>query len=396
QLKVQQQADSMVRNADAVHAMGMTDALLRRLGTGRELGMARQLEAADRGALFVGLARFGRLLAQVALLATGAWLTLGDALTPGGIIAASMLFGRGMAPVEQATAAWRGTMSGWLAWRRIESALGGPARAPAPVRLPEAAGRFSMSAVTFVPAGVNRPVLEEVSLDLAPGEVCGVVGPSAAGKTTLCRLAVGTARPTTGEVRLDGMELAQWEPAHLGARIGYLPQDVELFEGTVAENIARMGEAESAEILEAAELAGVHEMVLRLPDGYATTLGPRGEPLSGGQRQRIGLARALFGKPALLVLDEPNASLDAEGEAALVEALRTLRDRGVTVLMVVHKASLLRGCDRIACLRDGRLCLFGERDTVLPKITGEPRAQPMVAGPGGPANEVRHPNSHAA
>ena len=243
------------------------------------------------------------------------------------------------------------------------------------LRLPAPQGHLVLEELTYLPAAAKEPTLARVALELAAGEACGIIGPSGSGKSTLCRLIVGAWRPSRGHVRLDGADVASWDADELGRHVGYLPQEVVLFPGTIAENIARMGEIDDAKVIEAARLADVHEMILHLPKGYDTPVGPTGHRLSGGQKQRIGLARALFGDPALVVLDEPNASLDSAGEAALQAALVGLRERGRTVLVVAHQANVLRNMDKVLVLKEGRVAAFGERDKVLQSLMRRPQTQ---------------------
>ncbi|MBC7994017.1 MAG: ATP-binding cassette domain-containing protein, partial [Rhizobacter sp.] len=259
------------------------------------------------------------------------------------------------------------------AWQRLQARS--TPEAASPIDLPAPSGRLEAEGVVFSVAAGRAPLIRGLSFQLAAGESLGIVGPSASGKTTLLRLMLGIWKPQAGSVRLDGAEVAQWGRAAWGRHVGYLPQDVELFAGTVAENIARLGEIDSAQVVEAARLAQAHDMILRLPQGYDTPIGEAGAVLSGGQRQRIALARALYGEPRLVVLDEPNASLDAEGEQALGEALKTLKQRRVTVVMVSHRPALMSQLDKLAVLRDGVLDAFGPSAAVLARL------QPVAAKP---------------
>ncbi len=252
---------------------------------------------------------------------------------------------------------------------RLEQLLRRHPERPAAIRLPVPEGRVSVDRLVFKAPNSQRPILKGVDFELAAGEALAVVGPSASGKSTLCRLMTGVWPPTSGHVRLDGAEVHSWERCDFGRHVGYLPQDVELFDGTVRDNIARMAAAPDEAVIEAARLAGVHEMILHLPEGYATEVGTQGAVLSGGQRQWIGLARAMFGAPRLVVLDEPNASLDNVGEEALVDAIGRLRGRGTTVILVAHRPSLLVHIDKVLVLRDGTGVLFGPRDQVLPRLS---------------------------
>jgi len=386
----QARAEAAVRNADVVQAMGMMPGLLGDYERANERALGYQQRAGDRAGAVLGLSKFVRLFVQVAILGAGAYLVLNDQLTAGGMIAGSILLGRCLAPVEQAIGAWRQLVGARAAYGRLQRLLGAMPERRHAAGLPEPTGRLSVERASFVPPGSNRPVLKSVSFSLEAGEALGVIGPSAAGKSTLCRLLVGVHAPSAGSVRLDGAETHSWERSEFGRHVGYLPQDVELFAGTVRDNIARMTEGDMPSVIAAAKLAGVHDMVLRLAEGYETWIGEDGAVLSAGQRQRIGLARALYGGPRLLVLDEPNANLDQDGEAALLHAIAKMKARGTTVVMVAHRPSAMIHIDRILVLRDGVVETVGPRDEVLKKVTG-PRpadANPAIAARTGPQSAV--------
>jgi ABC-type protease/lipase transport system fused ATPase/permease subunit len=262
---------------------------------------------------------------------------------------------------------WRQLVSGWVSMRRVEAAYSGPSR-PVAMRLPRPTGNLVVDQVTYAPLGATRPVLQDVSFAALAGEAIGIVGASAAGKSTLVRLIVGAGRPTGGVVRLDGADTYSWDRFEFGRAVGYVPQSVDLFDGSIKENIARFRDADSAEIVEAARLAGIHNMILDLPDGYETHIGATGAILSGGQRQRIAHARAVFGSPALVVLDEPSSSLDGEGETALVQMLAELKARRATVLLIAHRPSMLLSLDKILVLTNGRAAAFGPTQQIMPQI----------------------------
>jgi ATP-binding cassette subfamily C protein/ATP-binding cassette subfamily C exporter for protease/lipase/ATP-binding cassette subfamily C protein EexD len=377
-MAAQRRGETALRNAEVVHAMGMLPALLRRWHADNDRALDRHAQAGDRGAVIVGMAKFLRLFVQIAILGLGAYLVLHGELTGGGMIAGSILLSRALAPVEQAIGAWKGLVAARGSHDRLRSLLARHRPSAPALRLPEPEGHLSAEHLIFAPPNSERPILKDVSFELAAGEVLAVIGPSGSGKSTLCRLITGAWAPSSGHVRLDGAELHTWERSDFGAHVGYLPQDVELFPGTVRDNVARMTDAPDEAVIEAARLAGAHDMILRLPDGYATEVGPRGAGLSGGQRQWIGLARALFGNPRMVVLDEPNASMDQTGEAALIEAIGRLKARGTTVILVAHRPSLLVHVDRLLILRDGTAVLFGSREEVLPRLMVK-RAAPAVA-----------------
>ena len=359
------QADSAVRNSDAIQAMGMLPGIVRRWRDSNRKVVALNAKANSRSGMIRAVVRFIRLFLQVAILGYGAWLVLRVELTPGGMIAGSILLARALAPVDQSIASWRSAVQARDAYRRLKSALLEYYDPSEAMPLPRPLGVLSVEDVSFIPVGATQPIVKKVSFTLEPGTGLGIVGATAAGKSTLVRLLVGTHTPTAGHIRLDGMDMTQWEPSDRGRHVGYIPQDVELFNATVRDNIARMGEADPDKVIEAAQIANVHDMIMRLPSGYDTVLGERGALLSGGQRQRIALARAVFGNPALLVLDEPGASLDQEGEAALLNTVVTLKQSGVTVVIVAHRPNLMRVVDKILVLRDGELKMLDDRDRIL-------------------------------
>jgi PrtD family type I secretion system ABC transporter len=359
--------ETTMRNAEAVDAMGMTRGVLSKWLDRDQQVLDSQRRASDRSGTILALARFARFTVQISVLGAGAYLVLAHEITAGSMIAASIIMWRALAPVEQAISTWKDMAWARSAYRRLKALLDEqPYRAPG-IALPKPHGHLSVEKVTFVPPGAEMPSLHGVSFYAEPGQTTAIVGPSASGKSTLCRLIVGSWKPTRGVVRLDGADVFNWDHGDLGSHVGYLPQDVELFAGTVAENISRLNGAgtDSEMIVEAAKAAGVHDMVLRLPDGYGTEIGDGGAILSSGQRQRIALARALFGDPSLIVLDEPNSNLDSEGEARLIEAIRNAKQRGATVIVVAHRQSLLEVIDRIVVLQGGLMRFAGARDEVL-------------------------------
>jgi ATP-binding cassette subfamily C protein/ATP-binding cassette subfamily C exporter for protease/lipase/ATP-binding cassette subfamily C protein EexD len=376
-LAAHQGGETALRNAEVVHAMGMMPALLRRWHADNDRALEWHAQAGDRGAVVIGVAKFLRLFVQVAILGLGAYLVLAGELTGGGMIAGSILLSRALAPVEQAIGAWKGLVAARASHARLEALLSRHRPSAPAVRLPAPEGRVSVERLVFAPPLGNRPILKGVTFELAAGEVLAVVGPSGSGKSTLCRLLTGVWPPTSGHVRLDDAEVHTWERSDFGAHVGYLPQNVELFAGTVRDNIARMSDAPDEAVIAAARLAGAHEMILRLPDGYSAEVGPRGAALSGGQRQWIGFARAVFGTPRLVVLDEPNAGMDGAGEAALIDAIGRLKAHGTTVILVAHRPSLLGHVDKLLVMHEGAGVLFGARDEVLPRLMVK-RAAPAV------------------
>lgn len=369
----QRQVDALGRQREVVAAMGLLPALQRRFAGFHDGALVLQQRAQERVARVTGVARTVRLLAQAGAMGLGALLVLEGELTPGGMIAASILLSRALAPVEQMLAGWRSLCAGRESWRRLRALLAAAPPEARPLPLPPPEGCLTLEGVAYAAGG--RAILRPLSLRLEPGEILGVVGSSGAGKSTLCRLITGALPPSEGTVRLDGVDLATQPRAALGAHAGYLPQNPGLFAGTVAENIARLAaEPDGAAVVAAAKAAGVHELILRLPEGYDTELGEDGHPLSAGQRQRLGLARALYGEPKLVVLDEPNAHLDAAGEQALAAALAWLRERRATVVLVTHRLSVLRLADRVLVLENGAAERLGPRDAVLAELLRPSRA----------------------
>jgi ATP-binding cassette subfamily C protein/ATP-binding cassette subfamily C protein EexD len=361
-------AESAFRNAEVIHGMGMARSLAKLWQGFNKDAIALGERASDRSGTISASSKFVRLVLQIFMLGAGALLVLDHQLTGGAMIAASIIMGRALAPVEQSIGSWKHTVAARHAWQRLCELLRQPPLYSQTMALPRPKGHLTIEGVGYRPPGCAEPVLRGLTLEVKPGEVLAITGPSAAGKSTLARLIVGLARPQVGAVRLDGAEIAALDHAQFGRHIGYLPQDVELFPGSVYRNIARMTDGRPEDVIEAAHLAGVHEMILRLPLGYNTEIGEQGSGLSGGQRQRIALARAIYGNPALLVLDEPNASLDSTGEEALGHAIVALKERGSTIIIIAHRPGLLTHTDRIAVLNGGCLDLIGARDEVLAKI----------------------------
>jgi len=359
-----------VRHAEAIEAMGMLPALARRWQTA-QTGSASLI---DRGATvsraMTSASRSLRLMLQVGVIAAGATLVIDNLVSPGSMMAASLITGRLLQPFEQLVDGWRQWIKALEAHRRVRDLLNGDGTQRSTMPLPPPQGDLKVDRVTHVPAGLNRPVLRAVSFSVAAGEVLGIIGPSGAGKSTLARLLVGVWQPTAGGIFLDGTSTFLWERESFGKYVGYVPQSVALLDGTIGENIARMADADPAEIVRAARLAGVHEMIGRLPFGYDTPVGENAFALSGGQRQRIALARALFGRPRLLVLDEPNSNLDHEGEQALLHAVAKARAEGTTVVMIAHRPSIVSAADKLVVLKDGAVEHFGARADVLKLVQG--------------------------
>ena len=385
QVVAQRQAEGAIRSAETVRAMGMLPALMGRWRKDAEAALQGQERSSDRSAVIGGSSKFVRIFVQSFVMGVGAYLLLHGELTSGGMIAGSMLLSRALAPVEQAISSWRQFISARQSYESIEKILTALPKRKDGLTLPPPSGKVQIDKLVFVAPQGKTPIIKRVSFEIAAGEVLGMVGPSASGKSTLCRLLCGIYPPTDGAVRLDGADLGQWSPETLGPHLGYLPQVVDIFPGTVAENIARMGKVDSEQVVAAAELAGVHDMIVRLPQGYDTPIGDGGVPLSGGQRQRVGLARAVFGQPKLVVLDEPNSNLDADGEAALMGTIAGLKAKGTTVIIVAHRPQILADADRLLVMRDGEIALLGPRAEVLARIAG-PRAADTTPAPKGTEN----------
>jgi PrtD family type I secretion system ABC transporter len=360
-------AESLRQQAETVRALGMTAPAMGRWRQLRERAVAAQISSSDRGGSFSTASKTFRLFLQSAMLGLGAYLVLHGQLTAGAMIAASILLGRALAPVEQAIGGWPMVQRALEGWRQVGALLATTQHDASATRLPRPTGRLEVNQITVFPSGSQKPALRGLSFAVEPGQAVGVIGVSGSGKSTLARVLTGIWFPAGGSVRLDGASLDQYEPLTLGRYIGYLPQEVALFDGTVADNIARLDAApDDAAIVDAAVRAGAHEMIVKLPQGYDTrVIAAGGSPLSGGQKQRIGLARALYGNPVLLILDEPNSNLDAAGSTALNLAVRQAKADGIAVIVMSHRPVGIAECDLILVLEDGVAKAFGPRDEVL-------------------------------
>lgn len=367
-VRLQARINGDLRQAEVLRAMGMHGGVLARWRALQAPLAERHARIAEHAAAQGALGRFVRVSVQSLVLGLGALIALRHQFSPGAMVAASILVGRALAPLDQLIASWRSFESAHAAWRRLGALLAAHPSAEPAMSLPPPTGVVAVENLSVIPPRAQAASLRALSLAIDAGQQLGIVGPSGAGKTSLVRALVGVWPPSEGCVRLDGADLAGWDPALLGPHVGYLPQDVQLLAGTIAENIARFGPVESARVVEAARAAGIHDMVLRMPAGYDTVLGEGGTGLSGGQRQRVGLARALYGWPTLVVLDEPNSNLDEHGEAALAAALRELKRRRVTLCVVTHRISVLQQLDRIAVLVDGRVQSEGSRAEMLERL----------------------------
>lgn len=356
--------ESSMQNAEVAHSLGMADALIARWRQQNAGVTELQGTVARRSVAMAAFTRMSRQSIQVGMQALGAWLVITGEGTAGILVASTILLGRALAPVEQVVGSWRVLAEGRLAFTRLSQLLAEDDSEPERMTLPPPSGRLSAQGLVYRPPQSERMILSGVSLNLEPGESLAIIGPSGAGKSTLVRLLTGLWKPTAGVVRLDHVDLAQWPREQLGPWLGYVPQDVELFPGTIAENIARMGQVDSDKVVQAAQRAGVHELILALPDGYDTVISAMGVMLSPGQRQRIALARALYGEPRLLVLDEPNSNLDGAGEQALGDALKALKGQ-VTVIAVTHRSTLVQHMDKMLVLEAGRPQQYGSVADVM-------------------------------
>lgn len=380
-IEAQRRIDGVIQNAEAVEAMGMRAAMRNYWQKAQSQSLAEASVAGDRATILGSVARWVRMLLSLMMTAAGAWYAIHDEITIGAMVAANILSARGLAPLEIMISAWRSTQNVRVSVDRINNAIAKHLRPEGTTQLPEPRGEITVEQLFYVPPGSEQPTIKGVGFRLPAGSWLGLVGPSGAGKSTLVKLICGVWQPRSGAVRLDGADVFTWPRSDFGRHCGYLPQDVELFAGTVRDNIARFLPAEEipdAMVVEAAKTAGVHDLILRLPKGYDTPLGPGGASLSIGQRQRIGLARAFLGMPRLIVLDEPNSNLDTEGEQALVESVRRARKAGSTIIMICHRPSLLADADFIGVLVDGQMQHFGPRDEILQRIQAKPAPRPAV------------------
>jgi ATP-binding cassette subfamily C exporter for protease/lipase len=361
-------ATNNLRNAEVISAMGMLPNLMARWFKLHSRFLQLQAEASEKAGVVSALTKFVRIAMQSLILGLGALLVLDNKITPGMMIVAAILAGRAMAPVDQLIGIWKNWSSTRSAYQRLIKLLEANPEREAGMSLPKPLGRVSVEAVTAAPPGSTVPVIRNLSLAIAPGDVLGIIGPSGSGKSTLARLLVGVWPAASGKVRLDGADVYQWNKDELGSSIGYLPQDVELFAGTVSENIARFGEIDSEKVIVAAKRAGVHDMILHFSQGYDTLLGEGGAGLSGGQKQRLGLARAMYDDPSLIVLDEPNSNLDDVGEQALVAAINDLRCREKTIVLITHRTSALSTTNKLLLLREGVAQMFGPSKQVMAEL----------------------------
>ncbi len=373
-IAAQNDVASTLRNSEVMRAMGMWQGLQNRWQDRRDELVGWQASASDRAGSIMSIIKFVRQVVQTLILGGGAYLAITGTLSPGAMIAASIIVGRALAPIEGAVGQWKGFINSRSAWERLQNMFRTVGDGPERMSLPDPKGRLTAEVATIAPPGAKQATVINASFELEAGKTLGVIGPSAAGKSSLIRGLVGVWPTIGGTIRLDGFDIKQWDPQALGVHVGYLPQDVELFGGSVAQNIARFTEFDSHDVIEAAQIAGVHEMIQALPQGYDTQIGESGAALSGGQRQRLALARTIYRNPTLIVLDEPNANLDSEGEAALTRALAHMKSLGRTIVFVTHKTNLLAFADKVMIMQGGAVVRMGDRDEIVNMLLSNSRA----------------------
>lgn len=357
-----------LRNAEVIESMGMLDSLMSRWSLRQKKVLLLQSRASDRSGIITSISKTFRLLVQSLILGLGAYLAVSHEISPGLVIAGSVLLGRALAPLDLIIGSWKGFIAARSQYARLNSILDQQSAEPERMQLPAPIGHVTVESLTLGAPGAETPIIKGIGFNAPAGSMIGVIGPSASGKSTLAKALVGVWKPQHGVVRLDAADIANWDKSQLGPHLGYLPQDIELFEGTISDNIARFSVVDPDKVVLAARTASVHEMILMLPNGYDTVIGEGGINLSGGQRQRIGLARAIYGSPRLIVLDEPNAHLDEVGERALALALQQIKLTGATVFVIAHRTSILAQVDRLLVMNAGKISLYGPRDQVLAQL----------------------------
>jgi ATP-binding cassette subfamily C protein EexD len=375
---INNQVNGTLKNSEVIAAMGMADDLRHRQETRFDEVLTLQTEASRSAGLLQSLSKTFRMVMQSLLLGLGALLALRQEISPGMMIAGSLLLGRALAPIDMLVGTWKGFTLARGQYDRLGQLLVQIPKDADTMSLPAPTGKLSAEQVMVVPPGSKNIVVRGVNMELNAGEALGIVGPSASGKSCLARALLGIWPTYSGKVRLDGADIFAWNRAELGPYVGYLPQDIELFDGSISENICRFGDVDPDKVVEAAKTAGVHELILHLPQGYDTIIGGSGGILSGGQRQRIGLARAIYGSPKYLVLDEPNSNLDDQGERELVEAIRRIKAEGATVIIITHRTMVLQCVDKILVMRDGAASHFGPRDQVLAALAAPQDKKPAL------------------
>ncbi len=357
-----------LRNAEVIESMGMLETLMGRWGARQRKVLLLQSQASDNGGMITSFSKTFRMLVQSLILGLGAYLAVEHEINPGMMIAGSILLGRTLAPIDLMIGSWKGFIAARSQYARLNEILDKQQAEPERMSLPAPEGHVSVENLIVSAPGSKTPILKNITLAVPAGSVVGVIGPSASGKSTLARALLGVWAPQHGVVRLDGADINNWDKRELGPYLGYLPQDIELFEGSISENIARFRDVDPEKVIQAAKTAGVHEMILQLPEGYDTVIGTEGVNLSGGQRQRVGLARAIYGNPRLIILDEPNSNLDEVGERALALAIQQLKATGATVFIITHRTSILAQLDRLLVMSAGAIGMYGPRDKVMAEL----------------------------
>lgn len=375
---INNQINGTIKNSEVIAAMGMADDLRHRQESRFDKVLTLQTDASRWAGILQSLSKTFRMVMQSLLLGLGALLALQQEISPGMMIAGSLLLGRALAPIDMLVGTWKGFTLARGQYDRLGQLLAQIPKDAETMSLPDPTGKLSVEQLMVVPPGSKNIVVRGVTMELTPGEALGIVGPSASGKSCLARALLGIWPAYSGKVRLDGADIAAWNRSELGPHIGYLPQDIELFDGSISENISRFGDVDPEKVVAAAKMAGVHELILNLPKGYDTVIGGAGGVLSGGQRQRIGLARAIYGSPKYLVLDEPNSNLDDQGERELVEAIRRIKAAGATVIIITHRTMVLQCVDKILVMRDGAAQSFGPRDQVLAALAAPQDKKPAL------------------
>jgi len=378
-------------NAEIVQAMGMNHNIKKIWLEKHYKFLHAQSNASDVAGKWKNISTTLRQFLQSLTYGVGAVLVIFTLISPGMIIAGAVLLGRALAPLDILTNSWKSFADARESYHRLNNLLKQIPEIPESMKLPDPVGELKLEQVVVVAPGAKTPIVKGISMDIAAGDVVGIIGPSASGKSTLARAILGVWPLQNGKVRLDGADIHRWNNVDLGPHIGYLPQDIELFEGTISQNISRFGKLEPEEVVEAAKTAGVHEMILKLPQGYDTLVGPGGATLSGGQRQRVGLARALYKKPKIIVLDEPNSNLDEEGDRALAHAIMRMKENRSTILIITHKQSILQTVDKLAVLANGQLSLYGPKEAVIAKLNQNAQQQQQAAQQAASAQKPAQP-----
>jgi ATP-binding cassette subfamily C protein EexD len=362
------QTTKNLRNAEVIESMGMLSTLIQRWSHRQRKVLVLQSYASDKGGVISSVSKTFRMLIQSLILGLGAYLAVNHEISPGLVIAGSVLLGRALAPIDLIIGSWKGFIAARSQYERLNGIMDKLKSEPERMSLPAPQGHVLVDNLIIGAPGSKTPILRGISFGVPAGSVVGIIGPSASGKSTLARALMGVWVPQHGTVRLDGADISNWDKEELGPHLGYLPQDIELFEGSISENIARFAEVDAEKVVKAAKTAGVHEMILLLPEGYDTVIGSEGVNLSGGQRQRVGLARAIYGTPRLILLDEPNSNLDEVGERALASAIQELKQTGSTIFVITHRTTILSQLDRILVMNAGGVSMYGPRDQVMEEL----------------------------